>query len=128
MAYANIPPRVFRVVTTYPEVRTDMTDQTPEISLEAYAAEQARGVTIDVRERAEYAQAHVPGAVLVPMGQLASRLGEIDRSARVHVICASGNRSKAMTDLLVAAGFDAASVAGGTRAWIESGRPVGAGL
>ena len=105
-----------------------MSDQTPEISLEAYAAERETGVTIDVRERAEYAQAHVPGAVLVPMGQLASRLDEIDRSARVHVICASGNRSKAMTDLLVASGFDAVSVAGGTQGWIESGRSVGAGL
>ena len=103
-------------------------DRTPEISIEQYAAEQAQGVTIDVREKAEYAQVHVPGAVLVPMGQLASRIGEIDRSTRVHVICATGNRSKAMTDLLVAAGFDAASVAGGTRAWIESGRAVGVGL
>ena len=101
-----------------------MSDQTPQISLEAYAAERGTGVTIDVRERAEYAQAHVPGAVLMPMGQLASRLDEIDRSARVHVICASGNRSKAMTDLLVAAGFDAVSVAGGTRGWLESGRSV----
>jgi rhodanese-related sulfurtransferase len=62
------------------------------------------------------------------MGQLASRLGEVDRSARVHVICASGNRSKAMTDLLVAQGFDAVSVAGGTSAWIRSGRAVGVGL
>ena len=105
-----------------------MSDQTPEISLEAYAAERETGVTIDVRERAEYAQAHVPGAVLVPMGQLASRLGEIDLSARVHVICASGNRSKPMTDLLVASGFDAVSVAGGTRGWIKSGRSVGVGL
>ena len=105
-----------------------MSDQTPQISIEDYAAERGTGVTIDVRERAEYAQAHVPGAVLVPMGELASRLGEIDRSARVHVICASGNRSKAMTDLLVAAGFDTASVAGGTRGWIESGRAVGVGL
>ena len=108
--------------------RTDMTDQTPEISLEDFAAEQDRGLTLDVREQAEYARAHVPGAVLAPMGQLASRLDEIDRSARVHVICASGNRSKPMTDLLVAAGFDAASVAGGTHAWIESGRAVGVGL
>ena len=105
-----------------------MSRPTPEISLEAYAAERGSGVTVDVRERAEYAQAHVPGAILVPMGQLASRLGEIDRSARVHVICASGNRSRAMTDLLVAQGFDAVSVAGGTRAWIESGRAVGVGL
>ena len=105
-----------------------MSQPTPEISLEAYAAEREAGVTVDVRERAEYAQVHVPGAVLIPMGQLASRLSELDRSARVHVICASGNRSKAMTDLLVAAGFDAVSVAGGTRAWIESGRSVGVGL
>ena len=82
-----------------------MSQPTPEISLEAYAAEREAGVTIDVRERGEFAQAHVPGAVLMPMGQLASRLDEIDRSARVHVICASGNRSKAMTDLLVAAGL-----------------------
>jgi rhodanese-related sulfurtransferase len=104
-----------------------MSDQTPEISLEAYAAEREAGVTIDVRERAEYVQAHVPGAVLMPMGQLASRLDEIDRSARVHVICTSGNRSRAMADLLVAAGIDAASVAGGTRGWIESGRDLEVG-
>lgn len=105
-----------------------MSHETPEISLEAYAREREAGVTIDVREHAEFAQVHVPGAVLVPMGQLASRLDELDRTARVHVICASGNRSKAMTDLLVAAGFDAVSVAGGTQAWVESGRSVGVGL
>ena len=83
---------------------------------------------MDVRERGEYAQGHVPGALLMPMGQLPSRLGELDRSAPVHVICATGNRSRAMTDLLVAQGFDAASVAGGTRAWIVSGRAVEVGL
>lgn len=101
---------------------------TPEISLETYAAEREVGTTVDVRERAEYVQGHVPGAILVPMGHLSSRLDELDRSARVHVICASGNRSKAMADLLVAAGFDAVSVSGGTSAWIASGRAVGVGL
>ena len=105
-----------------------MSRPTPEITLEEFAAAHADGTTVDVRERGEYAQAHVPGALLVPMSQLASRLGELDRSARVHVICATGNRSKAVTDLLVDAGFEAASVAGGTRAWIQSGRAVRAGL
>ena len=61
-----------------------MSDQTPEISLTGYAAERETGVTIDVREGVEYPQAHVPGAVLVPMGQLASRLTEIERTARVQ--------------------------------------------
>ncbi|MCP3422624.1 rhodanese-like domain-containing protein [Nocardioides pinisoli] len=101
---------------------------TPEITIEEFAAAREDGTTVDVRERAEYAQVHVPGAVLMPMGQLAARLGELDRSRPVHVICATGNRSKAMTDLLVAQGFDAMSVAGGTQAWIASGRAVGVGL
>ena len=105
-----------------------MSRPTPEITLEEFAAAQQDGTTVDVRERGEYAQGHVPGAVLVPMGQLASRLAELDRSSRIHVVCASGNRSKAMTDLLVAQGFDAVSVAGGTQAWIASGRAVGVGL
>ena len=105
-----------------------MSRPTPEITLEEFAAAQQDGTTVDVRERGEYAQGHVPGAVLVPMGQLASRLGELDRSSRIHVVCASGNRSKAMTDLLVAQGFDAVFVAGGTQAWIASGRAVGVGL
>lgn len=105
-----------------------MPDQTPEISLEAYAADRASGLTVDVRERGEYAEGHVPGAILIPMAHLPARTGELDPSSRVHVICASGNRSKAMTDLLRAAGFDAVSVAGGTSGWIDSGRPVEVGL
>ena len=105
-----------------------MSDRTPEISIEDYAAERERGVTVDVREPAEYAQAHVPGALLMPMGQLSSRIGELERSTRVHVICATGNRSKAMADLLLASGLDAASVSGGTLGWIRSGRDVEMGL
>ncbi|MGZ4496751.1 MAG: rhodanese-like domain-containing protein [Nocardioides sp.] len=105
-----------------------MSDQTPEITIETFAAERDRGVTVDVRERAEYAESHVPGALLMPMGQLASRLGELDPATPVYVVCASGNRSRAMTDLLRASGFDAVSVAGGTRGWIASGRAVGVGL
>ena len=79
---------------------------------------------VDVRAPAEYAEGHIPGAVNVPMGQLSARLGELDRGRPVLVVCASGNRSGAMTDVLTAAGYDAANVVGGTRAWVESGRPV----
>jgi rhodanese-related sulfurtransferase len=105
-----------------------MPDPTPEITLETFVARHQDGVTLDVREAMEWAYRHVPGAVLIPMAKLASRLGELDRATPVHVICATGNRSKAMADLMVAAGFDAVSVAGGTRGWIESGRPVEVGL
>jgi rhodanese-related sulfurtransferase len=98
--------------------------QTSEVDVDQLAAAGRDAVVIDVRERGEYVRGHVPGAVLMPMGQLSRRLAELDRSAPVYVICASGNRSKAMTDVLRGAGFDAHSVAGGTQAWRESGRPV----
>ena len=82
---------------------------------------------VDVREPGEYVAGHVPGATLIPMGQLSSRLGELDKSRPVYLVCASGNRSAAMTDLLRASGYDAYSVAGGTSAWARSGRPVETG-
>lgn len=105
-----------------------MSDCTPQISLETFAARRDEALTLDVRERAEYAAGHVPGARLAPMSQLPARMSELDRSRPLHVICASGNRSAVMTDLLVAAGFDAVSVTGGTQAWISSGRAVEVGL
>ncbi len=55
-------------------------------------------------------------------------MGEIDKTSPVFVICASGNRHSAITDLLRSAGLDAVSVAGGTGAWTRSGRPLEGGL
>ncbi len=95
-----------------------------EVSLERFAAARVSGAeVIDVREPDEYEAGHVPGARLIPLGQVPSYAHEIDCSRPVYVICASGNRSKTATDVLCRAGVDAYSVAGGTRAWIESGRP-----
>lgn len=106
-----------------------MSTHTPEIDVEQLAAALADDAAlIDVREAGEFAAGHVPGAVLVPMGRLAARMGELDRTHPVYVVCASGNRSAAMTDLLVANGFTACSVAGGTQAWAASGRELGVGL
>ncbi len=99
-----------------------------EIDIDQVAAALESGAAlIDVREPDEYVEGHVPGALNVPMSVLGSRIDELDRSEPVHVICASGNRSSAMADLLVAQGFDAVNVRGGTGAWIKAGRPVQTG-
>ena len=101
---------------------------TPTIAVEVLEQVQPNGTLIDVRESREFAAAHVPGAVLMPMGQVASRLVELNRAKPVFVICASGNRSAAMTDALRAYGVEAYSVTGGTEAWQRSGRPVEGGF
>jgi rhodanese-related sulfurtransferase len=88
---------------------------------------EAGTVLIDVREPAEYAEAHVPGAVLIPMGQLPSRLDEVPKDRTLYLICRSGNRSAAMGPLLDAHGFDSVNVVGGTAAWVQAGHPYDTG-
>jgi rhodanese-related sulfurtransferase len=96
-----------------------------DVDLPTFASARADGaMVIDVREPMEYLSGHVPGAQLIPMGQLASRQAEIPRNSPVYVICASGNRSSSMTSFLVQAGYNAWSVAGGTSAWISADMPV----
>jgi rhodanese-related sulfurtransferase len=96
-----------------------------EIDLVAFAATQAGGaVVVDVREPTECLAGHVPGARLIPMGQLASRLDELPRTEPVYLICQSGNRSSSMAAFLERAGFDVRSVSGGTAGWAAAGRPL----
>ena len=77
----------------------------PEFDINQLADAANCGATvIDVRELSEYLAGHVPGAVLIPMGQLPGRTAELDRGAPVYVVCDSGNRSDAMTSFLRTAG------------------------
>lgn len=83
-------------------------------------------VLLDVREPAEWAAGHAPGAVPAPLSGLAAG-GELPQRAQgrpVVVICRSGRRSREAADLLAARGVHAADVAGGMRAWAEAGLPV----
>src|SRR5579875_468498 len=96
-----------------------------EADIGTLAAARADGaVVVDVREPEEYMAGHVPGARLIPLGELPARAGELPRSRRVYVICASGNRSAQAAQWLARSGWDAVSVAGGTSAWQRSGNPV----
>nr|WP_019146656.1 rhodanese-like domain-containing protein [Aeromicrobium massiliense] len=102
-----------------------MSGPTPEVDIEFLAQALARGAAVvDVRESREYVTGHVPGSAMVPMAQLPSRMTDLDSDQAVYLVCATGNRSSAMTDLLRAAGYDAYSVAGGTTAWTRSGRAL----
>ena len=48
---------------------------------------------LDVRQPEEYAEGHLPGATLIPLGELPGRLSEIDSSKLTLVYCRSGGRA-----------------------------------
>ncbi|WP_216854593.1 rhodanese-like domain-containing protein [Rhodococcus opacus] len=99
-----------------------------EIEIGEFADAWAAGApVIDVREPWEYRNAHVPGAQLLPLGQLGDRVTEIPAGAVVYVICASGNRSVQGARILMTAGRPAVSVAGGTSGWAAAGRLLDTG-
>jgi rhodanese-related sulfurtransferase len=80
---------------------------------------------VEVRETNEWAAGHVPGAIHIPLGELASRSNEVERDKPVVVVCRSGRRSLAGATTLLRAGFgEASSLSGGMVAWARGGHPV----
>ena len=81
-------------------------------------------IVMDVREPHEWEIAHLEGAMLVPLGQLPSRLGEIDSHAEIVTYCHHGSRSMRAVEILRGAGFsNVRSLAGGIDAWAEQVEP-----
>jgi rhodanese-related sulfurtransferase len=81
-------------------------------------------VLIDVREDWEYAAGHIPGTVLIPLGQLSSRLAEIPTDKTVIAVCRSDNRSGQATRFLKERGFTVHNMTGGMIAWEQAGYAV----
>lgn len=92
---------------------------------EAATLRDAGAYVLDVREPDEWSAGHIPGATLIPVGELAARLTEIPRDRDVVVVCRSGNRSAQGRDILLGAGYPSVtSMAGGMNDWAGSGQPV----
>ena len=82
------------------------------------------GFVLDVREDYEWQDGHVPTAKHIPMNDVPDRIAELDDGARIFVICRSGGRSMTIANYLESQGYDVVSVAGGTQAWIDSGKEL----
>lgn len=83
------------------------------------------GVTlIDVREVDEFTDAHVDGAVNLPLSELTARVDEVPSEGTVYVMCLSGGRSARATAYLEDLGRDVVNVTGGITAWHAAGLPV----
>ena len=91
-----------------------------EITPTEFVERRARGESLtllDVREEWELGVASVPDAVHIPMGEVADRLGELERGREVVVLCRSGRRSLQVANFLQQNGFQAVNLAGGILAW-----------
>lgn len=82
-------------------------------------------VLLDVRELHEVEIAALPGAIVIPLGQLRMRLDELDADAPIVVFCHLGVRSQAAQAHLESAGFTRAwHLAGGIDAWSRTVDPA----
>ncbi|MBI4346642.1 MAG: MBL fold metallo-hydrolase [Elusimicrobia bacterium] len=100
---------------------------TPVQLRERAAKDQARLFILDVREPDEYTGdlGHIPGSVLIPLGQLEDRFGEVPKDKTIVAVCKSGRRSARAAELLMAKGFrDAYTMTGGMQAWDDEELPV----
>ena len=79
---------------------------------------------LDVREAWEVETAAVAGATCIPMGQVPTRLAELDRDRPILVMCHHGGRSAKVAYLLERSGFrEVINLAGGIDAWSEQVDP-----
>lgn len=103
-----------------PPAEAERPASAPSVSARELATllEQSPPVLLDVREPDEFAIAALPGARLIPLGDLPARLDELDRDAPVIVYCHHGVRSERALGMLTTAGFrDARHLTGGIDAW-----------
>lgn len=97
---------------------------TPE-ALQAELAGKEPPVLLDVREPHEWEIARLPGALRVPIDELAERVADVPRDRDVVAYCLSGARSARAVDVLAALGYRRVrNLAGGLRAWADQVDPA----
>ncbi|WP_214855580.1 sulfurtransferase TusA family protein [Exiguobacterium sp. s166] len=95
-----------------PEFEQIVNNETVEV-----ARQNADTLVLDVRETAEYAFAHIPSAVNIPLGELEERIEELDMSKTIYVVCRTGSRSDLACQQLDAKGFNVQNVVPGMSDW-----------
>jgi hydroxyacylglutathione hydrolase len=99
--------------------------QVAQMSVTDLAHKRGGLVVLDVRGRNEWDAGHIPGAVHIPLAELADRLPELPKDQPLAVHCQGGGRSAIAASLLQAAGLqDVSNVTGGFGEWSKSGHPT----
>ncbi|HSP23521.1 MAG TPA: sulfurtransferase TusA family protein [Planococcus sp. (in: firmicutes)] len=93
----------------------------PEVSLDAFKTKVENGESLtilDVREQEEFEEAHIPGAIHIPLGEVENRMNELQAQDEIHIICHSGRRSGIAGEMMAKKGFGKLlNVVPGMRDW-----------
>ncbi len=104
------------------EETSSMATNVPEMTPRELKSRLDRGddlFILDVREPQEYQICHLNG-LLIPLGEIPQRVGELDRSREIVVHCRSGKRSADAVEFLRRAGFQKIwNLKGGILAWSD---------
>ena len=74
---------------------------------------------IDIRKQEDFKRNTMPHAVNIPIEKFEEGLPELDKTKPVYVLCHTGERSQEIAKQLEQAGYDAASITGGYRAFLQ---------
>ncbi|MDP9988381.1 rhodanese-like domain-containing protein [Arthrobacter sp. KFRI-F3372] len=96
---------------------------TRTITADDLAAIWPAAVVVDVRSAEEYAVAHIPDSLNIPLDDLPSRLKDLPNTP-LHLLCGSGKRSSQAAQILTDHGYKTVNVAGGITEWYRNGHPV----
>src|SRR5215208_1174600 len=114
-------------MATYRELLQQIKSEIDEVTPREAAARSDTPAFLDVRERDEWEEGHIPGAVWIPRGNLESRVEQSlpDREQPVIVYCAGGSRSAFATRTLQDLGYTSVvNLAGGFTDWKRNGFPT----
>lgn len=81
-------------------------------------------VFVDVRTPKEYKAGHIPGAINIPVSDIAMRMNELPKNKQLYVYCHSGVRAAKASALLAKAGFHVENMPESMEGWKAAGYPV----
>jgi rhodanese-related sulfurtransferase len=90
-------------------------------TLKNWLAEGRRPQLVDVRSATEFATAHLPGAINIPLEQVERRTEDLETNGPVVLVCQMGSRARMASALLAGSGKDLVVLEGGTAAWLQAG-------
>ena len=89
------------------------------------AMQQGRITVLDVRQPEEWAICHIASSIHIPMGEVASRIDELNPAQPLVAVCHHGMRSEHVARGLIRAGFEqVGNLVGGIDAWAEQVEPA----